>query len=89
MPVNRPLSKSIAIKQIQHINMDIKDKLKHFVSPDQAACHIPTTLRCFVEKNNIEYILMETSGQGNIQPINVRIKQIHSAINVLFTNLLI
>lgn len=60
---------------------------KKFLSLYNESCKIETTLACYMQNNKRPYILVETTGQNNIQPINIRVEQINNivinAINML------
>ena len=43
-------------------------------------CSIPNTLSCYLHKRGINYILVETSGQNDVQPLEVRQVQIISIL---------
>ena len=46
-----------------------------FRSPYES-CTIKSTLACYMQKHKRPYILMETTGQNDIQPMHVRVRQI-------------
>jgi len=67
-------------KIIDNINKGIKeDKYKFMLLYD--ICDIKTTLACYL--SNKKFILVETSGQNDIQPIGVRTEQIKVVIDTI------
>jgi hypothetical protein len=62
------------------LNTRISDPKRKFVSLDDISCDILSALSCYMERNGRDYILMETTGQKNIQPMDVRVNQVHMAI---------
>ena len=75
---NTEKSKKYAINIIKKLNENIKDDYKKFSINQQDACYINSALRCYCKNKN--YILVETSGQNNIQPISLRINQMYLII---------
>ena len=69
--------KQIGKEVVRFINTKIKDDNKKFVfiSKLKPNKHIQHTLRDWCRNNNKDYMLIETSGQGDIQPISIRINQ--------------
>ena len=65
----------------KNLNKTIKNKKKHFLVRTYEE-NIKYSLRHYCQNNNLNYNLIEITGQNNIQPINLRIKQ---TINVLET----
>lgn len=61
---------------VNNLNKIIKEKNKNFSVNDRfTECRIKGSLRCFLNKLNKNYILVETTGQNNIQPLNIRVNQ--------------
>lgn len=71
-PGDHTFWKELAPRIINRINLGIKDPLKKFSIIWGASCKIPTSLNCYAALNLRPYLLIETSGQNNIQPIEVR-----------------
>lgn len=72
-PGQTKLSHYIIPKLLKAVNATIPRESYQFISkdwPDENG-----TLRMFCDENNIHYTLVETSGQDNIQPIGIRVKQ--------------
>lgn len=67
--------KELAPRIVDRINLGISEPLKKFSVIWGASCKIPTSLNCYAAQNSRPYLLIETSGQNNIQPIEVREKQ--------------
>lgn len=51
------------------------------------SCTIPSTLSCYMEKNRIPYLLVETSGQNNVLPFSRRREQILLIIDQILRRL--
>ena len=66
---------------VKHINNHIKDENKKFVFIKQKNHKKENSLSSWCEKNNKNYILIETTGQNDIQPLDLRIKQQELLIN--------
>lgn len=86
-PGNTDVSKNIA-KNMMQINNYIDDADKKFITLNNHSCTIPTTLACFMQRRNRNYILIETSGQGDIQPLTTRMQQdilfVKTALDYMF-----
>lgn len=70
-------SESIKTSDIltKYINMNIVDNTKHFTSLIDPKCEIKGSLHYFANISNKNYILIETTGQNDIQPMNIRVQQ--------------
>ena len=75
-PGNTKISNDIAVNAVNAINNTITDPKKKFVILRKHSCVIPKTLSCSRESKRKNYILVETSGQNDIQPINIRSYQV-------------
>jgi len=79
----------IATQSCENINkmMNITEWRKQFQVRDEESCDIPSTLRCYMDKHDKNYILIEVTGQDNIQPLSMRAAQcmivIMTAINMM------
>jgi len=51
------------------------------------SCDIPTTLRCIREQKQKDYILIETTGQNDIQPLSLRSQQHWHLIRAILNSL--
>jgi predicted deacylase len=73
---NLPLSQTLADVMTTSVNKTISDEMpkKKFIHQRNYA-DIPGTLRWHCNGTNKEYILIETSGQNNLQPLPVRVNQ--------------
>jgi predicted deacylase len=76
-----PLSTDLANEIVDHLNENIEDEHKHFVV--NMGMDKPCTLRDYAKRNNINYILVETTGQNNIQPLDVRVDQTQKIIDYI------
>jgi hypothetical protein len=79
---SRPLGELI----ITNLNKTIVDEKHKFVIVDRM-CHIKEALSCYSNLHGKQYILVETSGQNDIQPIEVRQKQIKTIIDIVVMSL--
>lgn len=80
-PGDTPLSVKISEMAVNRINQSILDPWKKFVSLQKHSCEIPKTLSCFRECQRKNYLLVETSGQNDIQPIELRKKQVFDIVD--------
>ena len=91
---NTELSKNLSFLIVQELNKTIKNEYKKFkvLTNDENKIienpyiygkneHIKGTLIYYETIMNKDYILVETTGQNNIQPLPIRIKQINFIIN--------
>lgn len=80
-----PLVKNLVNK----INLNISDSRKHFtafsITGNLGACEIPNTLACYCRKNKINHILVETTGQKNIEKLEIRKKHIRTILNYILS----
>jgi predicted deacylase len=56
---------------------------KTFMVLQNESCKIPTTLGCYMQKNNRAYILVETTGQNDIQPLAVRMQEVQIIVQTV------
>lgn len=68
------------------LNDKISDADKKFTHRMNIACDITSTLGCMCEKLKIPYILVETTGQNNRQPLDVRTSQVCTTLNTVIQN---
>lgn len=69
---------------IQNINMTIADQNKKFSVNTENMNKYSGTLHGFIKNKNKKYILIELTGQNNIQPIELRIAQGINILNSIF-----
>lgn len=69
-----PFSKEISLNLVESLNKQISQEDKQFVLNEQTDNLL--TLRNFAKRKKIDYILIETTGQNGIQPIDIRKKQV-------------
>jgi predicted deacylase len=55
---------------------------KKFASLRDESCTIGTTLACHMQRNARPYILVEITGQNDIQPLNLRVAQVAAVVEV-------
>jgi len=70
-------------KIIQRLN-DTIPKNEHKFDILHRICDIKNTLSCYFHLNNKNYILVETTGQNDIQPISIRQMQIINILDTVF-----
>jgi predicted deacylase len=73
-PTNLPLSHQVAQSMIQAVNHSIPDEKKQFMI-EQEQSPVKGSLRQFCEQSGVPYVLIETTGQNNIQPLTTRANQ--------------
>ena len=78
---SQPIATRVARTAVAKINEEI-DPRKRFVQLFDESCEIPSTLSCYCEKSGKAHIVIETSGQNDIQPLAVRAEQIKKVIAV-------
>ena len=78
---NHPLAFKVAKKSVEEINKSVFPN-KKFVQLLNESCTIPSTLSCYFEKAKKAGVVIETSGQNDIQPLEVRIEQVKKVIEV-------
>lgn len=79
---SRPLGELI----IFNLNKTISNEKHKFVILDRM-CQIEEALSCYSHRHGKQYILVETSGQNDIQPVDVRQSQIKTIIDTCVNNL--
>lgn len=80
-PTETPLALGLARQMISRLNRGISDQGKQFTLLRGEACIIPSAISCFLKSRN--YILVETTGQNNIQPMEIREQQILNILECL------
>lgn len=90
LTANSPASNNIADQLVSAVNKTTRDLYpqepkKQFVLLDHRVvpCEIPSTLGCFSQKAGKDHILVEITGQNNVQPMLYRTTQIYSLLNTL------
>lgn len=74
--------RDLAPKIIDRLNIDIEDSTKKF-SILWDNCDIPKSLGCYMIGKDRSYLRVETTGQGDIQPMNTREGQIRKIISFI------
>jgi predicted deacylase len=85
-PTNEPTTIALATAMCQKINdiFSYNDaNPKRFSVLLNESCEISTALSCYMENQNRSYILVETSGQNDVQSMEIRIAQINIIINTI------
>jgi hypothetical protein len=85
-PTDYGLATRIAQQAVRDLNggSDLLPPKHPFLVRNNESCTIPTTLGCYMQKNKRAYILVETTGQNNIQPLETRVRQV---FKIVFTTL--
>jgi predicted deacylase len=78
-----PFSTDLANEIISLLNKEIDDENRHFVL-NKKTDHL-MTLRNYAGRHDIHYILVETTGQNNIQPLNVRNHQSRKILDYILS----
>jgi Succinylglutamate desuccinylase / Aspartoacylase family len=78
---SHPLATKVAANAVKALNEEI-DPSKKFVQLHNESCEIPSTLSCHFEKKNRAHVVIETTGQNDIQPLAVREHQVKKVIQV-------
>jgi predicted deacylase len=91
MCTDTELAHTVAETAKRALNASIVNPIKKFTVIKDKQCDIKQTLRCYMNKKGIPYILTETSGQNNIQPMDLRMYQVITIIKsallcIQFTN---
>jgi hypothetical protein len=71
---------------INNLNKIIKKEAYKFILLDDI-CDIDSTLGCYSNNNNMNYILVETTGQNDIQPLEIRHTQIKNVIDTVLNHM--
>jgi predicted deacylase len=74
-PSRDQLASQIALVMSTNVNKGISDPIKKFAVLPKQSCEITTALACHMEKKNRSYILIETTGQNDVQPLRLRMSQ--------------
>lgn len=77
------LSVNLGAVICDQLNSQIIDADKKFTHRVNIACDIDTTLGCMCEKLKIPYILVETTGQNDRQPMEIRTNQVGVVLDVV------
>jgi len=86
-PTETPRTQFVASEMVREVNNTIREPSKYFTQLNDISCDIPTTLSCYMNNKNREYILIEITGQNDIQHIDVREKQAQTLITTALASL--
>jgi hypothetical protein len=86
-PSNHDIWKTLAPIVVHDLNLQIHEPLKKFSVIWNESCKIEQSLNCYAAKNNRPYMLIETSGQNDIQPMEVREQQNRTIIAAVMREL--
>ncbi len=78
--------KELATIVLNELNQTIHEEHKKFVILDRM-CSIKNALSCYLNNMGKKYILVETTGQDDIQPLAVRKFQIKVILDAIFRNI--
>lgn len=84
---SRPDVQKLAQETVELLNRRISDPGKKFTHRVNEACDIATTLGCQVQRTGSNYLLIETTGQNEIQPRAVRVGQALTAARYVLSAL--
>jgi len=87
LPSGTPLSNKLSEMLLTELNNTIDDPNKKFMIIANTECDIESTLRCYMYKRKRDYILIEITGQNDIQPIELRKNQAKLIINTVVDSL--
>lgn len=87
-PGEHKIWETLAPKIVEELNITIKEPLKKWSIIWGASCKIASSFNCYAHLNNRPYLLIETSGQEDIQPLEVREKQIRTILRVIIDNVM-
>ncbi len=87
-PTNFNSTISLSEDVVTIVNKKITEERKKFVVLKGKSCDISSSLSCHCQKNNKEYILVETSGQNNLQPLDITSRQVLDIVDVVISKLL-
>jgi len=79
-PSNDYLAHELASEMFHLVNLDIADPIKKFNILQNRSCEINGTLACNSQTNGRSHILIEISGQNDIQPMDLREKQLRTLL---------
>lgn len=79
------LSREIAKTIVQSLNQTIPDPSRHFTVRDETD-HL-LTLRNFARRNGLNYLLVETTGIDDVQPLPIRMQQVHHILSSVLDQL--
>ena len=79
------LSREIANTIVQSLNQTISDPSRHFTVRDETD-HL-LTLRNFARRNGLNYLLVETTGIDDVQPLPIRMQQVDHILSSVLDQL--
>jgi hypothetical protein len=79
---------SLAQAATDRINSIIPPGKKQFQVLPDIYCDIPGTLSCYMQHQKKAYILVETTGQNNVQPLPTRVIQVQTVVYTIISSLL-
>ena len=85
-PSNTELAKNMAKNTLFELNKNIMEENKKFTINFDSP-RISNSLDSFLNAHKKNYMLIETSGQNDIQPLELRVKQVLLVINIVLENL--
>ena len=80
------VSKNIAKYILFNLNTDLTGYKKFNLNNDY--CIIKSTLGCYCNKKNINYLLIETTGQNDIQDLNIRVAQMNKIFDLFYNKII-
>jgi len=86
-PTSDNLSVSLARKAVERLNVGISNPDKKFEVLQNQSCRIGETLGCHMEQNKRPYILVETTGQKDVQPLPLRVAQVKTILSSILSDM--
>jgi predicted deacylase len=75
----------LANRIITGLNTSIVDDSKKFMMLPGKSCDIKSTVSCHCKKSGQPYILVETTGQNDIQPLSIRVTQVQTVCHIVIS----
>jgi len=85
---NQGLSDEIGRTVTNTLNNDISNISQYFTFLPEISCDIRSALSCYMELANREYILVETTGQKNVQPMSIRTDQVQKTVKTVLSKIM-
>lgn len=86
-PTPDEFSNTLSISIVNNLNSNITEPHKKFELLKDESCTIESTLACHLEREKRGHILVEITGQNDIQPLNLRMNQAKNIISTVLNTL--
>lgn len=87
LPTDTVFAKELGRYIVTKLNENIQLPSKKFSLITKDYCSVETTLRCLMNKKERDYILIETTGQNDIQPLNIRTNQVKTVVDTVLKHI--